>query len=52
MVDHDLAIKLRALVDCSGREVIWVIENMEILLKGERNFGCEINAASVLRSCG
>jgi hypothetical protein len=35
MVDHDLAITLRALVDCSGWEVIWLIESMEILLKGE-----------------
>ena len=35
MVDHDLAIELRALVDCSGREIIWMIKSVEILVKGE-----------------
>jgi len=35
MVDHDLAVKLRAPTDCSGWEVIWMIESVEILVKGK-----------------
>jgi hypothetical protein len=49
MVDHDLAFKLRALIDCSWQNLILVIKSIEILAKGEGKLLLQDECSKCLR---